>query len=473
MPSLIHRIRPTRCYLYCLLLTGLAVSTTQLAAKVTEHQLENGMKVLIRQDHRSPIVVSQVWYRVGSSYEHDGITGISHALEHMMFKGTRNYPAGEFSRIISENGGQENAFTGKDYTAYFQTLERSRLEISLELEADRMRNLLLDADEFAKEIEVVKEERRLRTEDAPQSYTWEAAMATAYQTSPYRQPIIGWMQDLESMQVSDLWQWYQRWYGPDNAILVIAGDVELEPTLALVEKHFGTLPAMGVTPAPLRSEVRQSGDRRLKVKRPARLPWLLMLYKVPSLAATNSEEWQMEPWEPYALDVVAGILSGGNSARFPSRLVRGTEIASEVNAGYNMARRLPTTTFDLSGTPAEGHDIRELELALRREIRTLQQELVDTTELERVKAQVISSDLYQRDSVFYQALLIGMTETIGLDWRLSEQYVDNIKRVSAEQLQQVAQRYLVNGSLTVVELSPLPLKPGQRAPASGGGGHVH
>ena len=204
------------------LVTALAAAPST-AAQVHEFNLENGLKLLVKQDRRAPVVVSQIWYRIGSSYEHDGITGVSHALEHMMFQGTEKYPDGEFSRIIAENGGNENAFTGKDYTAYFQMLEKSRLEVSLRLEADRMRNLLLSEEEFRKEIEVVKEERRLRTEDNPVAYLYEAALATAFQTAPYRHPIIGWMADLDAMQVDDLKTWYERWYAPNNATLVVVG----------------------------------------------------------------------------------------------------------------------------------------------------------------------------------------------------------------------------------------------------------
>ncbi|MEW8429094.1 MAG: insulinase family protein, partial [gamma proteobacterium symbiont of Ctena orbiculata] len=202
-------------------------------ANVVEHRLDNGMKVIVKQDRRAPIAVSQVWYKVGSSYESGGITGISHVLEHMMFKGTKNHPPGEFSRIIAANGGDENAFTGRDYTAYFQTMASDRLEVSFELEADRMRNLLLLDAEFAKEVEVVKEERRMRTEDKPQSLTYERFVAGAYESSPYRTPVIGWMADLDALEVDDLKVWYRKWYAPNNATLVVVGDVEPERVIQL------------------------------------------------------------------------------------------------------------------------------------------------------------------------------------------------------------------------------------------------
>ena len=260
-----------------------ALAGAGVAAEVIEYQLDNGLKLLVKQDRRAPVVVSQVWYKVGGSYETDGITGVSHALEHMMFKGTAAYPAGEFSRIIADNGGRDNAFTGPDYTAYFQTLESSRLEISFRLEADRMRNLVLKQTEFDKEIEVVKEERRLRTEDQPQSFLYETARATAFQTSPYRYPIVGWMQDLDNMTVRELADWYQRWYAPNNATVVVVGDVEPDAVHALAEKYFGVLPAGKPVQVESLKEVAQRGVKRITVKRPAELPYLLMAYKTPVL----------------------------------------------------------------------------------------------------------------------------------------------------------------------------------------------
>jgi zinc protease len=452
-------------------LLGLTLMTSGLAsAQVHEYQLDNGLKVLIKEDHRAPVVVSQVWYKVGSSYEHDGITGVSHALEHMMFKGTEKYPNGEFSRIISENGGRDNAFTGSDYTAYFQTMEKSRLKISFELEADRMRYLTLPKEEFIKEIEVVKEERRWRTEDKPQSYTYEVNMATAFQTSPYRFPIIGWMQDLDNMTIEDLSDWYQKWYAPNNATVVVVGDVNPDEVFALAKEHFGPLPAGESIEMKVLQEVDQQGAKRVKVKRPAELPYLMMSYKTPVIEP-GSEDDKNWNWEPYALEVLAGIIDGGNSARIESRLVRGSEVAASAGASYRMATRLDNL-FMFSGTPAKGKTIQELEVALRNEIRDLQSKPVSEAELNRVKAQVVSSDVYEKDSVFYQAMIIGTLETIGLSWRLADKYVERIKSVTAEQVMEVANKYLVDDRLTVAELDPLPLdKKQRRAPAGGRHGH--
>ena len=303
---------------------------------VHEQTFGNGLKVLVKEDHRSPVVVSQIWYKVGSSYEPSGITGISHMLEHMMFKGTKLYPAGEFSRIIAENGGQENAFTGDDYTAYFQTMEKSRLEISFKLEADRMRNLDLKADELAKELQVVTEERRMRTDDQPHAKTLEQFNAVAFANSPYKNPVIGWPSDIANYQVEDLQAWYQQWYAPNNATLVVVGDVTAKEVFKLAEQYFGGLQPSVIKPLKPQTEIAQQGIKKLTVKVPAKLPGVFLGYKVPTLKTAEIEQ------DAYALEVLTGILDGGNSARLPARLVRGQESAVSVGAGYDFASRLST-----------------------------------------------------------------------------------------------------------------------------------
>lgn len=431
---------------------------------VHEFKLDNGLKLIVKEDHRAPVVVTQVWYKIGSSYEHNGITGVSHVLEHMMFKGTEKLAPGEFSRIIAANGGRENAFTGRDYTAYFQSLQNDRLEVSFELEADRMRNLLLLPEEFDKEVRVVMEERRLRTEDDPKSLTYERFNAAAFMVSPYRQPIIGWMDDLQHMKVGDLEHWYKRWYAPNNATVVVVGDVEPDQVLALAKQHFGPLKPEAVEPVKPRAEPPQLGEQRLTVRAPAQLPYLLMGYKTPVVGADTPE------WEPYALEVLAGILDGGNSARLPTELVRGSGVAASAGAGYGPYSRLNTLLL-LDGTPATGQDVAAVEQALREQVRRLREQPVTSEELQRVKAQVVAHDVYQRDSLFYQAMQIGTLETIGLDWRLMDQYVDRVRAVTAEQVQEVARKYLVDDHLTVAILEPQAgAAPAPRRPAPAGHG---
>jgi len=454
-----------RSLIAIILLTG---SNLVLAdGPVHEYFLDNGLKLVVKEDHRAPVVVSQVWYRVGASYEHDGITGVSHMLEHMMFKGTDSHPAGEFSRIISENGGSQNAFTSQDYTAYFQRLEKSRLPVSFELEADRMRNLNLQDKDFQKELKVVMEERRLRTDDKPTSLTYEQFIATAFLSSPVRIPTIGWMDDLENMQLDDLQAWYGRWYAPNNAIVVVVGDVEPDAVLALAKKYFGPLkPEKIVSPKP-RVEPAQKGMRHIIVKAPAEVPYLVMGYKAPVLKTAAVD------WEPYALDVLSGILDGGDSARFARELVRGSQVASSASASYDPYERLPTL-FLLSGVPSDAHTMAELQDALLQQVRRVQESLVSEDELARVKTSVVAGEVYQLDSTFYQAMKIGQLEAVGLDWQLLDEYVDRINKVTAEQVQAVARKYLVEDQLTIGVLDPLPMETGkEQSPAVAGGGHGH
>lgn len=439
-----------------LMLSGAALASapapTQPAetAAVHERVLGNGLKVLVKRDRRAPIVTSQVWYKVGSSYEYNGITGVSHLLEHMMFKGTERLGPNEFSKIIAENGGDENAFTGRDYTAYFQTLAADRLPIAFELEAERMRRLKLPAEEFVKELEVVKEERRLRTDDDPQSLTFERFNAVAYEASPYRIPIIGWASDLESMDVADLRAWYRQWYAPNNAVVVVVGDVDPEQVFALAEQHFGPLAPEVITPPKPRAEPSQVGEKRLLVKAPAKESYLIVGYKAPSLADAP------EPWEAYALEMLTAVLDEGSSSRLARDLIRGSRVAAEVNASYSAFERLPGMLL-LSGTPAAGQTVAGLEQALDAQIQRLRQEPVSPAELARIRTQLIADKVYELDSVFYQAMQLGQMEAIGLGWRLVDEYVDRLSEVTPEQIQMVANKYLTPDQRTVAVLDPQPI----------------
>jgi len=424
-------------------------SSALLAGPVQEFTLENGLHLIVKEDHRAPIAVSQVWYKVGGAYEQEGKTGLSHMLEHMMFKGTKKYGPGEFSRIMAANGASENAFTDSDATAYFQSLEKSRLALSFELEADRMRNLVLSEAEFAKEKQVVLEERRMRTEDQPDNMAFEHFLATAYQTSPYQNPIIGWMSDIKNLTLTDLQHWYQRWYAPNNAIVVVAGDVNPTAVFELAKTHFGPLPRSEITPVPTRPEVEQYGMKRLIVKRPAKLPELTMGYKVPTLATVpKGQEWQV-----YALEVLAYILDGGDSARLTKNLVRAKSMATNIWSSYDFWSAL-SNLFIFNGKPSEKHTLSELEEAIREQITQLQTTLVDEKELTKIKNQLRASKVYEADSVFYQAMQIGRAEAIGLNWQIAEAYLDNIIKVTPAQLQQVATQYLTDDNLTVAVLEP-------------------
>ena len=427
-----------------------AVLPLPAMADIHEYKLANGMKVIVKEDHRAPVVVSQVWYRVGSMDEVNGTTGVAHALEHMMFKGTKAVPAGEFSNRIAVAGGRENAFTNRDHTAYFEQLQKSKLQLALRLESDRMHNLVLLPKEFAKEIKVVMEERRLRTDDKPQALVDEALMAASYLAHPYHHPVIGWMNDLQNMTVADVRDWYRLWYAPNNATLVVVGDVQPKEVLKLAQRYFGNIRPVALPQRKPQSEPEQRGIRRVTVKAPAKLPYLAMGYHVPALHDPEKD------WEPYALEVLAGVLDGNASARLNQELVRRQQIANSVGAGYDLISRGPSM-FIFDGAPAEGKNVAELETAIRGQIDKIKQDGVTEAELQRVKAQVIAAQVYQRDSMFYQAMLIGEVVTAGLPLNTLETRLTKLKAVTAAQVQEVARKYLVDDRLTVAVLDPQPM----------------
>lgn len=418
---------------------------------VTEAMLDNGLKILIKEDHRAPVVVSQIWYRIGGSYEPEGITGISHVLEHMMFKGTSNNPTGEFDRIISENGGSGNAFTGRDYTAYFQKLEKSRLGVSFDLESDRMQNLLLNEDEFKKEREVVIEERRLRTEDKPESKVYEKFMKRAFRDHPYGRPIIGWMRDLEKLELEDLEKWYKRYYTPANAILVVAGDVDPQQVIAAAKETYGKVPSTDVEMPERPAVPEQNGVQRLSVKAPANVAYMLMGFHVPAVVDQPDNEW-----EPYALQILSGILDGGDAARFFDQLIRTEKVATAAGTDYDPFARL-AGYFLIDGNPADGKTVEELEQAILAQIERLKTEPVSPAELDRVKAQIVASDTYELDSIFYQGMKLGLLESTLFDWRLTEQHSERLQAVTAEQVMAVAKKYFHEDNMTVAVLDPQPV----------------
>jgi len=459
---------PLRAMTRLFALLGLtAALTLPVRAEVVEETLSNGMRVIVKTDRRAPVVVSQVWYRAGSMDESYGATGAAHVLEHMMFKGTREVPAGEFSKRIAAAGGRENAFTSRDHTAYFQTLQKDRLELALKLEADRMVNLVLAPEEFAKEINVVMEERRMRTEDSAPARLYEALMATAFQTHPYRHPVIGWMDDLKNMSVDDARRWYEQWYSPNNATLVVAGDVDPPRVLAWARQYFGPIPAR---PLPARKpmlEPEQAGMKRVTVKAPAKLPVVGLAWHVPRLTDPQAER------EPYALEILAGILDGHASARLNQTLVRERKIATDVGAGYDPIARGPAL-FIVDATPAEGQDVKIVEAALKEEFARIARDGVEAGELRRVKAQVLAGQVFQQDSLFYQAVQIGEWTTAGLDHRAREIRYEKLRAVTAEEVRAVAAKYLVDDRLTVAMLDPQPMPEGKPQPRVNlmGAGHV-
>ncbi len=420
------------------------------AADAVEHTLGNGLRVIVKPDRRAPVVVSMVWYKVGSMDEFNGTTGVAHVLEHMMFKGTQEVPGGEFSKIIAAAGGRDNAFTSKDYTGYFQMLHKSQLPLSFRLEADRMMNLVLSQEEFAKEIKVVMEERRLRTDDRARSIVYERLMATALIAHPYRDPIIGWMNDLENLRVEDARAFYERWYAPNNAVLVVVGDVSPQEVFGLAQQYFGGIKPKVLPPRKPQEEPPQLGLKRLTVKAPAELPYVVMAYRVPVLRDPEND------WEPYALEMLSNVLDGNAAARLPRTLVRTERLANSAGASYDGIGRGPGF-FYLDGVPTPGKTPLELEQGLRRELRRIAEDGVTEEELRRIKSQAIAAQVYQRDSMFFQARQIGSAETAGLSYKMLDLLIEKLKQVTAAQVQEVAKKYFSDDELTVAYLDPQPL----------------
>jgi zinc protease len=426
-----------------------------------ERTLANGLRVIVKEDHRAPTVVTMIWYKAGSIDEFNGTTGVAHVLEHMMFKGTREVPGGEFSRIVAAAGGRENAFTSLDFTGYHQQLHKSQLELSFRLEADRMANLVISKEEFDKEIRVVMEERRLRTEDQPRALMNEQLMAAIFTAHPYGRPVVGWMSDLQSMTYEDALDWYRRWYAPNNAIVVVAGDVVAKDVFALAEKYFGPLKAKPLPVRKPQDEPEQRGARRITVKAPAELPALTMAWRAPVLRDVESE------WEPYALEMLSGVLDGNEAARLNSSLVRDQKIANSAHAGYDSTQRGPGL-FMVSGVPATGRTVDELEQALRRELAKIAAAGVSEDELKRVKAQVIAGQVFERDSIFFQGMQIGTLETAGYPHNTMDVMLKKLQQVTAGQVQAVARKFLIDDSLTIAVLDPQPLEAGKPAPVPQG-----
>lgn len=446
-------------YARLITLLALLAAPASVLANPFEHQLANGLRIIVKEDHRAPTAVHMVWYHAGSMDETNGTTGVAHLLEHMMFKGTPTTGAGEFSRLVAAAGGRDNAFTSRDYTAYFQQVPKQKLAEMMRLEADRMRHLSLDPREFAQEIKVVMEERRLRTDDQPQSLLFEQTNALAFEAHPYRVPVIGWMNDLENMTAGDARAWYERWYVPNNAIVVIVGDVDHREIFKMAAKHYGALAPRALPGRKPQTEPEQAGIRRVTLKAPAELPVVLMAYKVPVIRDVEKDT------VPYALEILASILDGHEAARFSRNLIRDQRLATSAGVAYDPTSRGPGM-FYLQASPSEGRTRAELEKGLRAEMARIAAEGVTTEELERAKAQLVAGQIYKLDSMFAQAMEIGQLESSGISHRLNTRIIEKLQAVSADQIKAVAQEYFGDDQLTVAELDPQPLPQTPRPPAA-------
>ncbi|MBL8434057.1 MAG: insulinase family protein [Zoogloea sp.] len=424
-----------------------------------ESTLPNGMKLIVKEDRRAPSVVHMVWYKVGAMDEVDGTSGVAHLLEHMMFKGTRKVGPGEFNKRVSAAGGRDNAFTSYDYTAYFQQVPKEALPAMMALEADRMAHLQVTDESFKKEIEVVKEERRLRTDDKARSLVIEQLMATAFQAHPYRRPIIGWMNDLDNMTAADARDWYLRWYVPNNATLVVVGDVDHQAVFREAARTYGVVKARALPARKPLVEPAQRGPRSTVVKAPAELPYVALAWRVPTLRDVKADG------DFYALQVLAAVLDGYDGARFAKNIVRGSRVAVTAGAGYDGTAR-GESLFVVDGAPAQGKTVADVEAALRAEITRIQTDGVSDDELRRVKAQAVAGQVYKRDSLMGQAMEIGQGEMVGLSWKDDAYMLERIRAVTPAEVQAVARKYFGDETLTIARLDPLPVDPQARERAA-------
>jgi zinc protease len=418
------------------------LAATSQATQVQEFVLDNGLKVLLLEDHKSPAVTFQVWYRVGSRNEKDGKSGLSHFLEHMLFKGTEKLKPEEYSRIIAKNGGRSNAFTTSDVTVYFATMSRDKIGVEIDLEADRMVNALLGETYFEPEKKVIQEERRLRTEDNPVSALGEVTGAVAYMVHPYRRPVIGWMDDIQNLTRQDLVDYYKLYYAPNNSFIVMTGDFSTQEMLPKIKAAFGNLPRGAEAPKVRAEEPLQQGERRVILKKEAELPFVLMYYHTPNLKSPDS----------YALDVLSVVLAGGRSSRLYHDLVYQKRLARSVDADYN-GLAIDPSVFAVTAQLMPGKEPAEIEHEMDRLLEQVKAELISDRELQKAKNQIESAFIYAQDSIFGQAMKIGYYEAVG-GWRLMDGYLDGIRKVSREDIQRVAKAYLDRDRRTVGILLP-------------------
>jgi len=428
----------------CAARTPLAAAQGASSDGVLATTLDNGLRVLLLEDHRSPIVSFQVWYRVGSRNEQRGATGIAHFLEHLMFKGTPTHGPREFARLIEQNGGQDNAFTSQDVTSYFVNIAAERLDLVIDLEADRMRNLLLDPREIDAERQVVIEERRTRTDDNPGGFLGEELSSVAFKAHPYGFPIIGWAEDLKRITPAEIRAFYDTYYVPNNAIVVAVGDFNAFDLLAKIKRRFGTIPRGADPPPVLAVEPPQNGERRVIVRKQAELPNVYLAYHVPHHASEDA----------VPLDVLSTILSGGRASRIYRHLIYERRIALDAGGDYSYFS-LDPNLFWFWATPMPGQTPETLEAALIEEMERLKREPVSDEELQRAKNQVEAAFVFQEDSVHRRASLLARFELLG-NYQLKDAFLAKVRAVTAADLTRVASTWFSQDRKNVGILLPKP-----------------
>jgi zinc protease len=442
-----------------------AQTPSQTASKAEQFTLSNGLTVIVKPDRRAPTAAHMLWVRVGSIDEVDGISGVAHVLEHMLFKGTATTKPGEFSRRVAALGGRDNAFTSRDATGYHQQIPSNKLEDVMRLEADRFANNQWADDEFKRELEVVKEERRSRTEESPRALMYEAATAMTFTASPYRRPIVGWMSDLDAMTPQDARDFYKRWYVPGNAAVVVAGDVDVAEVKRLAEKYYGPIAARPVPERKPREEPEQTGARRMDFKGVASQAYVSLSFKVPKFEAadfadpsTNSSTGR----DALALTVLAAVLDGYSGARLARALEQGDNRVADSADAYNGLLGRGPQVFGLGGVPAPGKTPEQVATALRAQIALVAQSGVSDAELNRVKTQWVASETYKLDGVFNQARELGSNWIGGLPLDASAMLIAKLRTVTSAEVQSVAKKYFSDDQLNIATLVPQPLDPNRK-----------
>ncbi len=418
--------------------------------------LSNGMRVVVISNHRVPIVSHMVWYKVGAADEEPGKSGIAHLLEHLMFKGTPSIPPGEFSKIVARNGGRDNAFTSSDYTGYYQNVAADKLELVMRMEADRMRNLVLDEANFRTELDVVLEERRSRTDNNPAALLSEQMEAALYLNSPYRRPVIGWPDEIAALSLDDALAFYRRWYAPNNAILVVAGDVTPETVRPLAEKYYGTIARADTPPRARTEEPPHRAERRVVLKdgRVAQPSWS-RLYLAPSLGAGARDM-------AYPLEVLADLVGGGATARLYRSLVVEKGAAAAISAYYDPVA-VGRTTFRVAATPRPGVPLDKLEGLIEQELARIVKEGFTADEIERAKARLRAGAAYGRDSLHTGAQTLGQALASGVSVEEVESWPEHIAAVTPDQVAKAAAAVFnpVSSVTGLLLPDPAAAKPGQ------------
>ena len=415
---------------------------TQAADNTEELVLSNGLKVIVKPDHRSPAAVFQIWYKVGSACEQEGTTGISHMLEHLMYKGTNNIALAKGFNRLNNIGARANAYTSRDHTFYYHILEKKHLALAFAVEAERMQNLSPSIHDFNIEKKVIKEERHTRIGKDPYISAYNALYEYAFKHSGNQFPVIGRAEDAQALTLNNTMLWYKNNYTPDNAVIVVTGDVIVSGVFDLARHYFAPIRKTG-QPSRYWSDAKEITKSRFVMPETIPVGMLLLAFKVPSINTS------MPAWEAYAMDVLAGWFDSNINSRLTRVMIRDKQLAHELSVIYSSIT-LEQSLFIIEAIPYENVSLRQLELTLLEEIKQIKKELISQQTLQEVKTQMIATEIFERDSLFTQAKIIGQAESVGIDWKEDAKYIARIKAVTAEQVKKVLDKYLIPAQQIVV-----------------------